>query len=62
MPSPIEEMDERLLMVSFDRSARVKMNSGAYSAVVWERLEWNVVAAASEYTADMTVNEAEYRI
>ena len=28
MPSPIEEMDERLLVVSFDRSAQVKMNSG----------------------------------
>ena len=49
-----------MLVVVFDGSARVKMKSGAYSAVVCELQEWKIVAVASEYTADLTVNEAEY--
>ena len=52
---------EKLWVVSFDGSARVKRKSGAYSAVIWELPGWKIVAAASEYTSDLTVNEAEYR-
>lgn len=35
MPPPKVEPDERLLVVSFDGSARVKRSGGAYSGIVW---------------------------
>ena len=54
-------MDENLLVVSFDGSSRIKRKSGSYSVIVWELLEWTIIAAASEYAADLTVNAAEYR-
>ncbi|POM63128.1 reverse transcriptase, partial [Phytophthora palmivora] len=60
MPPPTVEPDERLLVVSFDGSARVKRSGGAYSGIVWSLPEWAVIAAASKYQIDLTVNEAEY--
>ena len=61
MPPPTVEEDENLLVVSFDGSARVKRSGGSYSAIIWKLPEWTIVAAASEYATDLTVNEAEYR-
>ncbi|KAE9057988.1 hypothetical protein PF007_g31455 [Phytophthora fragariae] len=61
MPPPTVEPEEKLLVVSFDGSARVKRGGGAYSAIVWQLPQWKVVFAASEYMAELTVNEAEYR-
>ena len=61
MPPPTVEVGENLLVASFDGSARVKKKGGAYSAIVWKLLEWTIVAAASEFAKDLTVNEAEYR-
>ncbi|GMF52027.1 unnamed protein product [Phytophthora fragariaefolia] len=61
MPPPTVELDEHLLVVSFDGSARVKRGCGAYGAIVWRLPGWEVLAAASEYAPDLTVNEAEYR-
>ncbi|POM59650.1 LOW QUALITY PROTEIN: reverse transcriptase [Phytophthora palmivora] len=60
MPPPTVEPGERLLVVSFDRSARVKRSGGAYSGIVWSLPEWTVISAASKYKLDLTVNEAEY--
>ncbi|POM68730.1 LOW QUALITY PROTEIN: Reverse transcriptase [Phytophthora palmivora] len=60
MPPPTVEPDERLLVVSFDGSARVKRRGGAYSGIVWNLPEWTVISAASKYKLDLTVNEAEY--
>nr|KAE8918897.1 hypothetical protein PF009_g30790 [Phytophthora fragariae] len=61
MPPPTVEPEEKLLVVSFDGSVRVKRGGGAYSAIVWQLPQWKVVFAASEYMAELTVNEAEYR-
>ncbi|GMF15219.1 unnamed protein product [Phytophthora fragariaefolia] len=55
------ELDEHLLVVSFDGSARVKRGGGAYDAIVSRLPGWEILAAASEYAPDLTVNEAEYR-
>ena len=55
------ETDESLLFVSFDGSARTKLMSGSYSAIIWKLPEWKIIAAASEYAADLTVNVADYR-
>ncbi|GMF33493.1 unnamed protein product [Phytophthora fragariaefolia] len=60
-PPPTVEEDERLLVASFDGSARTKRSSGAYSAIIWRLPEWTIVSAASGYSPDLTVNEAEYR-
>ncbi|POM80758.1 LOW QUALITY PROTEIN: Reverse transcriptase [Phytophthora palmivora] len=60
MHPPTVEPDERLLVVSFDGSARVKRSGGAYSGIVWSLPEWTVISAASKYKLDLTVNEAEY--
>ncbi|POM67501.1 Reverse transcriptase [Phytophthora palmivora] len=60
MPPPTVEPGERLLVVSFDGSARVKRSGGAYSGIVWNLPEWTVISAASKYKLDLTVNEAEY--
>ena len=49
-------------MFSFDGSARTKGKGGAYSAIVWKLLDWNMVTAAAEYAKDSTVNNAAYRI
>ncbi|POM76149.1 Reverse transcriptase [Phytophthora palmivora] len=57
MPPPTVEPDERLLVVSFDGSARVKRSGGSYSGIVWSLPKWTVISAAS---LDLTVNEAEY--
>ena len=59
--SPYGEKNEELLVVSFDGSARTKRKGGSYSAIIWNLPEWTIVAAASEYATDLTVNEAEYR-
>ncbi|ETM48791.1 hypothetical protein L914_06727 [Phytophthora nicotianae] len=56
-----EILGEKLLVVSFDGSARVKRGSEACSAIVWKLPEWIVVAAESKYLPDLTVNEAEYQ-
>ncbi|GMF57107.1 unnamed protein product [Phytophthora fragariaefolia] len=60
MPPPTVEPDEELLVVSFDGSARVKRNGGAFSAIVWSLPNWTVILGASEYKTSLTVNEAEY--
>uniref|UniRef100_H3H4Z1 Reverse transcriptase domain-containing protein n=1 Tax=Phytophthora ramorum TaxID=164328 RepID=H3H4Z1_PHYRM len=54
MPPPTVKADETLLVASFDGSARVKRNGGAYSAIVWKLPEWTIVTAASEYMSDLT--------
>ena len=61
MPPPTVGADENLLVASFDGSARVKKKSGAYSAIIWKLPEWTIIAAASMFATDLTVNEAEYR-
>ena len=61
MPPPTVEQDEDLLVVSFDGSASVKRKCGAFSAIIWKLPDWTVVAAASKFAVDLTVNEAEYR-
>ncbi|GMF41751.1 unnamed protein product [Phytophthora fragariaefolia] len=60
MPPPTVELDEHLLVVSFDGPARVKGGGGAYGAIVWRLSGWEILAAASDYAPDLTVNEAEY--
>ncbi|CAI5725192.1 unnamed protein product [Peronospora effusa] len=57
---PTVEPEEVLYVVSFDGSARVKRGGGACSAIVWQLPEWTVLAAASRYLTESTVNEAEY--
>uniref|UniRef100_H3GFB6 Integrase catalytic domain-containing protein n=1 Tax=Phytophthora ramorum TaxID=164328 RepID=H3GFB6_PHYRM len=59
-PSTVE-LDEELLVVSFDGSAHVKRSAGVYSAIVWKLLEWSITSAVSEFADDLPVNEAEYR-
>ncbi|GMF41602.1 unnamed protein product [Phytophthora fragariaefolia] len=59
MPPPTVELDEHLLVVSFDGSARVKRGGGAYGAIIWRLPDWEILAAASEYSPDLTVNEAD---
>ena len=61
MPPPTVGVNETLLVASFDGSARVKRKGGAYSGIIWKLSEWTIVAAASEHSPDLTVNEAEYR-
>ncbi|OWY99523.1 reverse transcriptase [Phytophthora megakarya] len=45
---------ESLHVISFDGSARVKREGGAFSAVVWQLLNWDVVKAASGYAEGLT--------
>ncbi|GMF40673.1 unnamed protein product [Phytophthora fragariaefolia] len=59
MPPPTVESDEELLVVSFDGSSRVKRCGGAFSAIVWSVPDWTVISGASEYKANLTVNEAD---
>ena len=61
MPPPTVGVNKNLLVASFDGSARVKIIGGAYSAIIWKLPEWTTVAAASEFTPDLTVKELEYR-
>ena len=61
MAPPAIHEGEELLVISFDGSAPIKKEGGAYSAIIWKLPEWTIVAAASEFTTDLTVNEAEYR-
>ncbi|GMF29832.1 unnamed protein product [Phytophthora fragariaefolia] len=61
LPPPIVEEEERLLVASFDGAARTKRSSGAYSAIIWRLPEWTIVSAASGYSPDLTVNDAESR-
>jgi hypothetical protein len=58
-PPSTVEADEKILVVSFDGSARVKRKIGAFSAVIWKLPEWSIVTAASGYLPEITVNEAE---
>ena len=60
MPPPTVQVDEKLLVVSFEGSTRDKRIGGAYSAIVWKLSEWTILEAASKYATDLTVNEAEY--
>ncbi|GMF31897.1 unnamed protein product [Phytophthora fragariaefolia] len=60
LPPPTVEDDESLLVASFDGAARTKRSSGAYSAIIWKLPVWATVAAASGYSPDLAVNEAEY--
>ncbi|OWZ18046.1 LOW QUALITY PROTEIN: reverse transcriptase [Phytophthora megakarya] len=48
-------------VISFDGSARVKREGGAFSAVAWQLLNWDVVKAASGYAEGLTVSEVDYR-
>ena len=61
MPPPTVGVHENLVVASFDGSARVKRKGGAYSAIIRKLPEWTIVATASEFTSDLTANEAEYR-
>ncbi|KAE8989479.1 hypothetical protein PR003_g17768 [Phytophthora rubi] len=61
IPVPDVARDEVLHILSFDGSAKVKREGGAYSAVIWQLPNWEIVRAASGYATDLTVNEAEYR-
>ena len=61
MPPPTVGVHENLVVASFDGSARVKRKGITYSAIIWKLPEWTIVADASEFTPDLTVNEAEYR-
>ncbi|GMF33270.1 unnamed protein product [Phytophthora fragariaefolia] len=61
LPPPTVEEDEMLLVASFDGAARSKRSSGAYSTIIWRLPEWTIVSAASGYSLDLTVNEAQYR-
>uniref|UniRef100_A0AAV1VAM0 RNase H type-1 domain-containing protein n=1 Tax=Peronospora matthiolae TaxID=2874970 RepID=A0AAV1VAM0_9STRA len=57
---PTVEVDEKLLVASFDGSARIKKKGGSFSAVIWRLPEWKIVAGEYRYALDLTVNEAEY--
>ena len=48
MPTPTVQKNERLLVVRFDGSTRLKWKIGAYRAVVCEHPEWKTLAAAIE--------------
>ena len=61
MPPLTVGVNGSLLVASFDGSARVKRKGGAYSAIIRKLPEWTIVATASEFTSDLTANEAEYR-
>ena len=60
MPPLTMKEDESLLVASFDGSARIKRKGESYSAIIWKLPKWTIVAAASEYATNLTVNEAEY--
>ncbi|POM79801.1 Reverse transcriptase, partial [Phytophthora palmivora] len=60
-PLPTIGPEEALLVASFDGSARTKRKGGAFSAIIWKLPEWSILEAMSDYSEDLTVNEAEYR-
>ncbi|OWZ11283.1 LOW QUALITY PROTEIN: reverse transcriptase [Phytophthora megakarya] len=59
-PIPTVDQEEKLWVVSFDGSARVKRGGGAFSAIVWSMPGWKVVKARSCYLENLTVNDTEY--
>ena len=61
IPPPTVGPAEALMVLSFDGSASVKKGVGAYSAILWKLREWKVVAAASDFTPVITVDEAKYQ-
>ena len=61
LPPPTVGPTEELMVLSFDGSASVKKGVGAYSAILWKLPEWKAIAAASDFTPGITVNEAECR-
>ena len=61
MPPPTAKEVERFLVASFNESARTKRKGGSYCASIWKLPKWIIVAAASEYATNLTVNKAEYR-
>ncbi|KAE9014029.1 hypothetical protein PR003_g16454 [Phytophthora rubi] len=60
VPIQTVRLDEELWVASFDGSACVKRDGGAYSAILWKLPEWDVVRARSGYAKGLTINEAEY--
>ena len=61
-PPSTVEVDEMLLVASFDGSARIKKKGSSYSAVMSRMPELMIVEAESRYAHDLTVNEAEYNV
>ena len=59
MPPPTIKIDETLVVVSLDGSARVKKKGGAYSTILWKLPEWTIVAATFEFAESLTVVKAE---
>ncbi|POM64657.1 Reverse transcriptase [Phytophthora palmivora] len=60
-PLPMIRPEEALLVASFDGSARTKRKGGAFSAIIWKLPEWSILEVMSDYSEDLTVNEAEDR-
>ncbi|GMF15143.1 unnamed protein product [Phytophthora fragariaefolia] len=52
----------RMLNVSYTElvTRSIKRGGGAFSAIVWSLPDWTVISGASEYKANITVNDAEY--
>ena len=57
--TPIVELDEKLYVMSFYGSARVKKGGKACSAIAWRLLTWTIVEAL-QHLDTSTVNEDEY--
>ncbi|KAE8894370.1 hypothetical protein PF003_g21328 [Phytophthora fragariae] len=47
IPVPNVAHDEVFYVLSFDGSAKAKPEGGAYSAVIWQLPNWEIVRAAS---------------
>ncbi|KAE9324546.1 hypothetical protein PF008_g17096 [Phytophthora fragariae] len=60
VPIQTVRLDEELWVARFDGYACVKLDGGAYSAILWKLPEWSVVRARSGYAKGLTINEAEY--
>ena len=54
------EADEKLLVASFDGSARINKKGSSFSAVIWRLPEWTIVDAKIRHAYDLTVNKVEY--
>ncbi|KAE9079607.1 hypothetical protein PF010_g22698 [Phytophthora fragariae] len=61
IPRPVQNIDEKVYVISFDGSAKAKRDGGAFGAIIWKLPGWTVEKAASGYDVDLTGNEAEYR-
>ena len=57
---PTVEADEKLLVASFDGSARINKKGSSFSAVIWRLPEWTIVDAKIRHAYDLTVNKVEY--